>query len=303
MSYEGVLPVIKPAHFTSHDVVAKLRRILQLKRIGHTGTLDPLVTGVLPVCLGRATRMVEYIQDLPKQYEAELILGLASDTEDSSGTIISRLSPETLIVDERELRQALESFVGEIAQVPPMYSAVKINGQKLYHLARSGMEVERAERRVTVHSMEWLSVYRDSEGYPRIRFRTTCSKGTYIRTLCVDIGKKLGLPALMSHLIRTESGGFDLDESFTLEDIEQLHIKGLLQRKLIPADVAVRHLPEWTMDAEEARRGAQGQKVRVTEALPLPDQATVRLYTADKQFVGLFIWDDKQSCIIPHKVW
>lgn len=203
MTLEGILPVWKPAGFTSHDVVAKARGILGIKRIGHTGTLDPQVTGVLPLCIGRATRMVEYIQDLPKEYEAFLRIGLSTDTEDMTGTVLEEVSQVTL--DEMKVREVLHSFVGEIEQVPPMFSAVKIDGKRLYELAREGKEVERKSRKVTIHKLEILHMDLHQK-HPEIQFRVSCSKGTYIRTLCVDIGKALGYPAVMKSLIRTSTG-------------------------------------------------------------------------------------------------
>lgn len=187
----GVLAVFKPAGYTSHDVVAKARRILGMKRIGHTGTLDPQVTGVLPLCLGRATRVVEYIQELPKEYVATLRLGMASDTEDLTGTITETV--DEVKVTEEEVLAVLNSFKGVISQVPPMYSAVKVEGKRLYELAREGKTVERKSRDVEIYEIEMTDmVY--SGNYPDITFRVLCSKGTYIRTLCVDIGRALECP-------------------------------------------------------------------------------------------------------------
>ena len=203
MTLEGILPVWKPAGFTSHDVVAKVRGILSIKRIGHTGTLDPQVTGVLPLCIGRATRMVEYIQELPKEYEAVLRIGLSTDTEDMTGTVLEEVSHVSL--EEDQVREVLESFIGEIEQIPPMFSAVKIDGKRLYELAREGKEVERKSRKATIFELEILELNLDQK-HPEIRFRAMCSKGTYIRTLCVDIGKALGYPAVMVSLIRTSTG-------------------------------------------------------------------------------------------------
>ena len=201
---EGVLAVYKPAGFTSHDVVAKARRILGMKRIGHTGTLDPQVTGVLPLCLGKATRVVEYIQELPKEYVATLRLGLSSDTEDLTGTITE--SVDEVHVSEEEVLAVLTSFKGIISQVPPMYSAVKIDGKRLYELAREGKTVERKSREVEIYEIEMTDMTWN-DNYPDITFRVLCSKGTYIRTLCVDIGRALGLPGVMVKLERTMSAG------------------------------------------------------------------------------------------------
>lgn len=222
--YEGVLPVYKPAGFTSHDVVAKMRGILKMKRIGHTGTLDPQVTGVLPLCLGRATRVVEYLQELPKEYEATLRLGIATDTEDITGEIIDRA--DLVEVTPEEVEQVLGQFVGKIAQVPPMYSAVKVDGKRLYELARQGKTVERKSREVTIHELE-LKKLTSKDGYPEISFRVLCSKGTYIRTLCVDIGKELGYPSTMVELTRTMSAGIPWGVVLRSRRFRNVLMKGL----------------------------------------------------------------------------
>lgn len=236
----GVLAVYKPAGFTSHDVVAKARRILGMKRIGHTGTLDPQVTGVLPLCLGRATRVVEYIQELPKEYVATLRLGFASDTEDLTGTITE--SVEEVQVTEAEVLAVLNSFKGVISQVPPMYSAVKVDGKRLYELAREGKTVERKSREVEIYEIEMQGMVW-SGNYPDITFRALCSKGTYIRTLCVDIGRALGVPGVMVKLERTMSAGISASHCLTLEQIAEYKEAGTLEEHLIAADEAISHCP------------------------------------------------------------
>ena len=223
---DGILAVWKPAGWTSHDVVAKVRRLLRTKRIGHAGTLDPQVTGVLPLCIGRATRVVEYVQERPKAYEAVLKFGIATDTEDLTGTVISEVS--SVQINESDIRRVLESFIGEIDQTPPMYSAVQVGGKRLYELAREGQVIERQSRRVTIYELELLELNLD-QSHPTIRFTVQCSKGTYIRTLCVDIGKALGVPAVMAELKRTMSGGFTEEQCFTLQEIEQLQDSGDLE--------------------------------------------------------------------------
>ena len=196
---DGVIVIRKEKDFTSHDVVAKLRGILHMKKIGHTGTLDPDAEGVLPVALGKATRLVDMITDKEKTYEAVMRLGVVTDTQDMSGTVLSQASE--LHVTEEELRAAIESFVGDYMQVPPMYSALKVNGKKLYELAREGKTVERKPRPVHFYEIEILEI-----NLPLVRFCVTCSKGTYIRTLCHDIGEKLGCGAAMETLLRTKVG-------------------------------------------------------------------------------------------------
>ncbi|MEF3309733.1 tRNA pseudouridine(55) synthase TruB [Paenibacillus sp. GYB004] len=303
MNYEGVLPVHKPAGFTSHDVVAKLRRIVGMKRIGHTGTLDPQVTGVLPLCLGRATRFVEYIQDLPKQYEAELTFGYSTDTEDWTGETIERLEPGSIKLSETAVRSALQSFIGTIDQVPPMYSAVKVGGKKLYELAREGKEVERKSRKVDIYEMETLALDLDAE-YPKVRFRVLCSKGTYIRTLCVDIGRTLGYPAVMTQLVRSSTGSITLDRCFTFEQIEEKHRAGELSSLLIQADRLVTQLPSVTVTASGAKHAVQGK------SLPIPDGALrsqqdelVKVYDPSGLFIGIFRADRERGILRPEKVF
>jgi len=300
---EGVLAVMKPAGWTSHDVVAKVRRLVGVRRIGHTGTLDPQVTGVLPLCIGRATRMVEYIQELPKQYEATVVIGLATDTEDLSGTVLERVNEVT--ISEADVRSAISSFVGEIEQVPPMYSAVKVDGKRLYELARKGEQVERKARKVTIHEFELLDMRLD-ESLPEFSFRVTCSKGTYIRTLCVDIGRKLGFPAAMKELIRTRTGNLSLDDCLTLEQIAELSANGTLAERLIPADQAIGHLPILHLSEKQAVQAAQGQRIRLqaeAELNEVADQAIVRVYDTQENFVGLFQWNERNRILAPHKIF
>ena len=196
----GVLNVYKEAGFTSHDVVAKLRGILKQKKIGHTGTLDPDAVGVLPVCLGKGTRLCDMLTDETKTYETVLLLGKSTDTQDISGTVIVEAQPET---EEEKIRACIAGFEGEYMQIPPMYSALKVNGKKLYELAREGIQVERKPRRVQFHRIRILEL-----APPRVKMEVTCSKGTYIRTLCHDIGETLGCHGCMEHLTRTRVGRF-----------------------------------------------------------------------------------------------
>jgi tRNA pseudouridine55 synthase len=303
MNYEGILPVFKPTNYTSHDVVAKLRRILGLKRIGHTGTLDPLVTGVLPICLGRATRVAEYVQDLPKEYEAQLTIGFSTDTEDISGNIIEKIDPQRLIVDDKKIQNALEKHTGKISQIPPMYSAVKVNGQKLYQLARAGVMIERPSRMVEIYRLEFLQRTVNDEGYPVISFRVLCSKGTYIRTLCADIGKSLGFPAVMSNLVRTSSGGFSLAEAVHLEDIERLHQSGELHSLLLAADRAINHFPDFIFDELKSRQLRCGVSVNDFAINQLLNGDIVRAYDQRGTFIGLLLWNEERKQLIPHKIW
>ena len=204
---EGVLLLNKPAGMTSHDCVARMRRLAKTRKVGHTGTLDPDVTGVLPICLGRATKIVEYLTAATKTYEAEVTIGFSTTTEDASGEIVKRQSVQSPISEEK-VKHVLNSMVGTIEQVPPMYSAVKVNGKKLYEYARAGIEIERPARTITINELVLLGDVHNEDNLTKFRFRVTCSKGTYVRTLAVMIGEKLDYPAHMSHLIRTKSGNF-----------------------------------------------------------------------------------------------
>ncbi|MGM0880831.1 MAG: tRNA pseudouridine(55) synthase TruB [Bacillota bacterium] len=301
---DGILAVWKPEGWTSHDVVAKVRRILKMKRIGHAGTLDPMVTGVLPLCLGRATRVVEYVQERPKAYEAVLQLGIATDTEDLTGSVIEQQS--SVDVTESAVREALKRFEGEIEQIPPMYSAVKIEGKRLYELAREGKTVERKPRLVTIHKIELIDAQLELD-HPKISFSVVCSKGTYIRTLCVDIGKALGVPATMAHLTRTMSGGITKESCLTLEQIEQLQQSGTLSEHLIAADEAITHLERAEVPVSIGRLALQGQKVGLEHAgISAFDSEAgklIRLYNDDNSFLGIFQIDTEAAVFKPVKVF
>ena len=301
VDWEGVLAVWKPAGWTSHDVVAKARRLLKERRIGHTGTLDPAVTGVLPLCIGRATRLVEYLQESPKTYEATLRFGIATDTEDLSGDVIER--KDVSFLTEEAIADAAKSFVGEIDQIPPMVSAVKIGGKRLYELAREGVTVDRPPRRVTIHRLDVLGVAAGGEN-PELKFSVTCSKGTYIRTLCVDIGRKLGVPAVMAELVRTESAGIRRERCVTLEEIPELIEKGEMKEKLLPADRLLPGIPGATVQESEARDLLQGKQIRTSKLNPAPDREGLwKLYRADGVFLGLFTVDRTANKVRPVKVF
>ncbi|MDA8227133.1 MAG: tRNA pseudouridine(55) synthase TruB [Desulfitobacterium hafniense] len=213
---DGVVNILKPPGMTSSDVVMWLRRALKLKKIGHTGTLDPGVVGVLPLCLGNATRLAEYLTEEGKAYRAEITFGIKTDSQDSYGKVIHS-APVTM--NEQEFKKILPTFLGTIRQVPPMYSAVRIGGKHLYEYARQGVEIERVERTVQVFRLELLEW--EAGEYPRAVFDVECSKGTYIRTLCADIGEALGCGAYMSYLLRTRSGLLKIHDSWTIEEIER----------------------------------------------------------------------------------
>lgn len=235
MFENGILNINKPEGWTSQDVVAKLRGRLHIRRVGHTGTLDPMATGVLPVCFGKATRIIEYYDDDFKTYEAEMKLGMVTDTLDITGTV---LETKPVDVSEEDVIQTIASFRGWITQIPPKYSALKVNGKPLYKYAREGVEVEIKSRKIYVEDIQPVEV---NLGENRILFRVTCSKGTYIRTICDDIGKKLGCGGTMTALQRTQSGCFRVEDARTLPEILEMTDEEL-ERCVIPMDETLVHL-------------------------------------------------------------
>lgn len=231
----GILNIYKEKGYTSHDVVAKLRGIVRQKRIGHTGTLDPDAEGVLPVCLGKATSLCGMLTDQSKIYETVLLLGKVTDTQDLTGRVLEER--ETQRLTEEEVRSCIAGFAGDYEQLPPMYSALKVNGKKLYELARQGIEVERKKRKVRIHEISIQEI-----SLPRVRMKVHCSKGTYIRTLCHDIGRKLGCGGCMESLLRTRAGCFELSDCVRLGDVEAACAAGNLDKILRPADWVFEHL-------------------------------------------------------------
>lgn len=235
MFENGILNINKPEGWTSQDVVAKLRGRLHIRRVGHTGTLDPMATGVLPVCFGKATRIIEYYDDDFKTYEAEMKLGMVTDTLDITGTV---LETKPVDVSEEDVIQTIDSFRGWITQIPPKYSALKVNGKPLYKYAREGVEVEIKSRKIYVEDIQPVEVNLREN---RILFRVTCSKGTYIRTICDDIGKKLGCGGTMTSLQRIQSGCFRVEDARTLPEILEMTDEEL-ERCVIPMDETLVHL-------------------------------------------------------------
>jgi len=258
------------------------------------------VTGVLPLCLGRATRVVEYIQELPKEYVATLRLGMSSDTEDLTGTITETV--DEVHVTEEEILAVLASFKGVISQVPPMYSAVKVDGKRLYELAREGKTVERKSREVEIYEIEMTDMTWEGN-HPDITFRVLCSKGTYIRTLCVDIGRALGLPGVMVKLERTMSAGISASHCLSLEDIAAHKEAGTLEDHLIAADEAISHLPKHTVMDEKKKAALQGQ--RLSSRFIAPEVKTtgqIRLYDLQGLFLGIYELEET-GAIAPVKVF
>ena len=269
---DGIIVINKPQEWTSMDVCAKLRGVFHEKRVGHAGTLDPMATGVLPVFVGQATKAVPFAEDGKKEYAARLRLGVVTDTQDVWGTALSE-SPPTLT--EEELHAVLPRFTGEIEQIPPMYSAVKIKGQKLYDLARRGIEVERKPRRVTIYELELLP----KDGFGDWGLRVVCSKGTYIRALCHDLGAALGCGGCMSALTRTAAAGFTLAEAVTPEEAQE---RG--EALLRPVDSLFRQYPAYRIgSAETVRRCRCGNPIRNSGAA----NGVYRVYAPDGTFLAL----------------
>jgi len=259
----GIINLKKEAGMTSHDAVFKLRKILGTKKIGHGGTLDPDVVGVLPIAVGKATRMVEFMQDEGKVYEGEITLGYSTTTEDASGEVVAE-TPVLSPLGEKIVDQAIASFTGTIRQIPPMYSAVKVNGRKLYEYARAGQEVERPERQVIIYSFERTSPISYDGHLARFTFRVKCSKGTYIRTLSVDLGEKLGYAAHMSHLTRTSAAGLQLEDAFTLEEITAKVESGELDF-LHPLEIGTGDLVKVFLTPEQAEEVRFGRFIELEQ--------------------------------------
>ena len=257
----GIINLKKEAGMTSHDAVFKLRKILGTKKIGHGGTLDPDVVGVLPIAVGKATRMVEFMQDEGKVYEGEITLGYSTTTEDASGEVVAE-TPVLSPLDEKLVDEAIASLTGPITQIPPMYSAVKVNGRKLYEYARAGEEVERPVRQVTIYEFTRTSQIGYEEGLARFRFRVKCSKGTYIRTLSVDLGQKLGYAAHMSHLTRTSAAGLSLENALTLEELAEKVAQGDLSF-LHPLEIGTGDLEKVELTVEEVGEVQVGRFIPV----------------------------------------
>lgn len=244
----GILPLWKEKGMTSHDCVFKLRKILRTKKVGHTGTLDPEVEGVLPICIGRATKVAEYVTDAGKEYIASVSIGRATETEDAQGETVAEDLTQKEFTREQIL-QVLEQLTGEIIQIPPMYSAVKVNGRRLYEYARKGQQVERPERRVMIHEIELLGdEQRFSGDEVTFKIRVSCGKGTYIRTLAVQIGELLGFPAHMASLVRTASGSFREPQCRTLAEVASLMDEGQIETFLRPIEEVLSEFPQREID-------------------------------------------------------
>lgn len=295
---DGILNIYKEAGFTSADVVAKLRGICKQKKIGHTGTLDPQATGVLPVCLGNATKVCDLLTDRSKEYVAKLLLGVETDTLDVTGTVLAH---HEVKVTEEEVREAVQSFVGGYDQIPPMYSALKVDGKRLYELARAGKEVERKARHVELPEIEILQME-----LPVVKFRVECSKGTYIRSLCADIGAKLGCGGTMQSLVRTRVGEFHLEEALTLSQVEALRDEGRISEQLHLVDAIFADCPSRTVDVQWTKLVDNGNPLypaQTMENTPTAEGEWVRIYRADGTFVGIYAFEEAKGRFQPIKMF
>ena len=302
----GIIVVNKEPGFTSNDVVAKMRGICRQKKVGHTGTLDPDATGVLPVCLGTGTKLCDMLAERDKEYVAELLLGVSTDTQDISGTVLSRREVKA---SGEEVRAAILSFLGPYDQVPPMYSALKVNGKKLYELAREGKEIERKARRVEILELEILEM-----ALPVVKFRVVCTKGTYIRTLCADAGEKLGCGGTMKSLKRTRVGRYTLSQALTLGELQSLRDgaekadpkegadKGL-QSVLIPTESAFEEYRRICVRPEADRLLKNGNEIPQKELGEFSGEERVRMCASDGTFLGVYAYDKASKRFKPVKMF
>lgn len=289
--YNGIINVYKESGFTSHDVVAKLRGILHQKKIGHTGTLDPEATGVLPVCLGNATRLCDMITDKSKEYRAVLLLGVSTDTEDATGKI---LSTKAVNVTEEDIIKAVKSFIGEYNQIPPMYSALKVNGKKLCDLARKGIEIERKPREVFIYDIIIKKI-----DIPEVTMTIKCSKGTYIRSLCRDIGEKLNTGGTMKSLVRTRTGIFSIENAVKLSEISKNMEDNNIDSLIMPTDSFFNEYPAVNVSGRNEMLVKNGNMI----ILPEFKGNNIRVYLSDDLFAGIYRYDEASGSYKPEKMF
>lgn len=265
---DGIIPLYKERGMTSFDCVSRLRRILKTKKIGHSGTLDPAVDGVLPICVGTATKVVEFLMQSGKVYQGELVVGRATETEDFEGQVIEQAPVEAPLSND-QVQAAMQSLTGEITQIPPMYSAVKVNGKRLYEYARAGKQVDRPTRHVIISSFELVrNQYDEVHHEQHIFFKVACTKGTYVRTLVVDLARALGYPGAMKWLTRLASGGFTIDQTLSLADIQTLVANQTIDRYLYPLDYALKDFPTMELSADQWKTVQNGGWLRAAEVQP-----------------------------------
>lgn len=296
---DGIINVYKETGFTSHDVVAKLRGILHQKKIGHTGTLDPAATGVLPVCCGKATKVCELLTDKDKSYRAVCRLGIETDTQDTTGEVLNQYDISGITEDD--IRRCVNEFQGDIMQVPPMYSALKVNGRKLYELAREGKTVERKARPVHIDSIDIIDIDMEKGIFS---MDVTCSKGTYIRTLCHDIGKKLGIAAAMENLIRTRVSVFRLEDAITLSQIQKMVNESVdeFEKKVVKVDSLFPDYSRLYVNDKGARYLANGNSLKkddfIDEGVIIKQNQDVLVYDEEKHFKAIYAFNGKEYKVV-----
>ena len=295
--YDGIINVYKEKGYTSFDVVAKMRGILGQKKVGHTGTLDPEAEGVLPVCAGKGTKLCDMLTDHDKTYRATLLLGTDTDTQDTTGTILAKKSTEGL--SEEAVREAVLSFIGNYDQIPPMYSALKVNGRKLCDLAREGIVVERKARPVTIYDIRIEEIC-----LPEVVMTVSCSKGTYIRTLCHDIGEKLSVGGCMKTLLRTKVDRFLIEDSLTLAELQKRKDEGCLSEAVLPIETVFASYGE-IRAAEEGldKLVRNGNPFRYTEKEDVADKAAFRVYGREGQFIGVYEYSEEKRMFYTRKIF
>ncbi|MCI6140008.1 MAG: tRNA pseudouridine(55) synthase TruB [Clostridiaceae bacterium] len=304
--YHGIINIYKEPGYTSHDVVARLRGILKQKKIGHTGTLDPAAEGVLPVCLGMGTKLCDLLMDKTKTYETVMLLGQVTDTQDTTGRILAKAQEPDLKLAQEQVETAIAGFLGEYAQIPPMYSALKVKGKKLCDLARAGREVERQARKVQILDISVTKIE-----LPRVWMTVTCSKGTYIRTLCHDIGALLGCGGCMEHLIRTRVESFELKDSLRLDQIEKVRDEGRLTAYILPVEEALSSYPALAAKPEADALLCNGNPLFKNQldfgkagggGEPSEGQM-FRIYNSQGQFLGVYQYRQDKSWWKPWKMF
>lgn len=301
---DGIVNIYKEAGYTSFDVVAKLRGILRERRMGHTGTLDPQATGVLPVCVGKATKLCELLLDKEKAYEAVMLLGVTTDTEDMTGTI---LTEKVAQVTEEEVRAVAVQFTGVYGQVPPMYSALKVDGKRLYELAREGKEIERKPREVEIFENTPLFFEKDADGFVKtVTLRVRCSKGTYIRSLLRDMGEYLGCGACMKSLVRTQAGAFSIENALTLDEVEKARDEGRLGEIILPIDSFLIKYPAVSVVPEFEKYLYNGNQLAInmlTEKIQPSDGDGFRVYDTEGKLIGLYLYRANRNQLQPEKMF
>lgn len=301
-TYNGIMNVYKEKGYTSHDVVARLRGICKMKKIGHTGTLDPEAVGVLPVCLGSGTKLCDLLTDWDKEYVAWLRLGLVTDTQDMTGQVLTECGREQLAaLDENRVQETVMGFLGDYDQIPPMYSALKVDGKKLYELARAGKEVERKSRCVQIKEIEICKTE-----LPRVKMRVVCSKGTYIRTLCHDIGARLGCGGVMESLTRSRVGIFEIEKALTLEQLEELRDADMISDVIISPDAVFADYKAVTVTDASLRMVQNGNPLRIgqlKEQVSFDESQQVRVYDDTGKFYGIYGYYSREKMLRPVKMF